>query len=548
MAISEQQLIDLLISNNILKPNDVQRLTARQSSSGNKSATSLEHYVREGRLSRESIKPFIKDRLKLLSLSELSPDHEALKKVPFKYASFYSFLPLKIEDSTLHCAMSNPFDNSLREEIETVLDISIEPAWVFYEDIQEAHKRYYGLGANIENDQKKTELNGKSASKQIELDNSSVKLIDEILLDAQLKRATDIHVEPHEKRIRLRYRIDGMLYDQNLMDSYADQHDSIIARLKVLANLDLADKRRPQDGRIMTKIENNEFDLRISILPTEFGETVDIRLLNNFQINQPPEKLGFSESDLEIINKVLNKQNGIILVTGPTGSGKTTTLYSFLQKLKTPDRKIITIEDPIEYQLENITQLQVHPQINFTFANGLRSMLRHDPDIMMVGEIRDSETAKIAIQVALTGHLVLSTIHTNDSVSSLSRLFDMGIEKYLCTATLECIIAQRLVRKICPHCKTESKFKLPEVDFPTFEGEGCSYCNNSGFYGRTAVFEIFQIDEEIRELISAGISNSRIKEKALIKGMKTLYMKGLEKAKSGITSLSEVMRVIQTEV
>jgi type II secretory ATPase GspE/PulE/Tfp pilus assembly ATPase PilB-like protein len=507
--------------------------------------TRLEELVRQGRLDKEQLIPLVREKFPLLTADQLMPDRKVIGIVPYKYASYYQLLPLRIEKDSLVCAVANPFDMHMLHEIETVLGRRIEPVWAFQEDIAEAMKSHYGLGAAVGQPAMPNTGQGVSAGISQARSDASVTLVEELLLDAARKRATDIHIEPMESRERIRYRIDGLLYDQNLSQAFVTGHETVVARLKVLANLNLADKRKPQDGRIKTVIGDQEFDLRISILPTEFGETVDIRLLSKEQIDLGLGQLGFSESDLSAINGALSKQHGIILVTGPTGSGKTTTLYSCLKQLNTPERKIITIEDPIEYQLDNITQLQVHPQIDFTFANGLRSMLRHDPDIMMVGEIRDPETAKIAIQVALTGHLVLSTLHTNDSVSALTRLQDMGVERYLMTSTLETVVAPRLVRRICDACKREADISHLDIDFPTFIGEGCSRCGYTGFRGRVGVFEIFQIDLQFSEMIVSRQPPPRIREKALDKGMTTLFDSGMDKVRKGITSYSEVLRVLQ---
>jgi type II secretory ATPase GspE/PulE/Tfp pilus assembly ATPase PilB-like protein len=545
MITSEKQLISQLIDSRILNK-EMNDLKYQSSGSSRNTVSYFEELISEGSLDRDLAIPFLKERIQLLSANELNPDPDTLRNIPYKYASFYSLLPLKIENDILHCALSNPFDASLKDEIETVLGIAIEPVWAFSADIKEALQRFYGLGAELKehnsqsNRQNLSEISGKS------LDNSLVKLVEEILLDAVSKRATDIHIEPHESRLRVRYRIDGILYEQNLTKSFLKNQETIVARLKVLANLNLADKRKPQDGRIKTNIKGHQLDMRVSILPTVYGETVDIRILDDKQINLELSGLGFDDLDLSIVKSLLTRQNGIILVTGPTGSGKTTTLYSFLRRLNTTDCKIITIEDPIEYQLDGITQLQVHTQIDFTFANGLRSMLRHDPDIMMVGEIRDPETAKIAIQVALTGHLVLSTVHTNDSVSTLTRLQDMGVERYLLTSTLQCIIAQRLVRRICPHCKTESKADYNDIDFQTYEGKGCAFCNNTGYFGRVGVFEILKLDSQLKDLIINGVSTANIKEKAISRGLRTLYQSGIEKVKAGITTYAEILRILHS--
>ena len=510
---------------------------------GQRQVSRIEKLVLSGKCSTQAALQSLRERVRLLSAEDLLPDTESLKRVPFKYADYYCLLPLRFEGEVLYCALANPFDRIHRTEIERVLDTAIEPAWALSSDIREAIKCSYGIGAQLDKESHSTE----SVQRAVVNDEApAIALVEEILLDAHKKRATDVHLEPYETHLRIRYRVDGMLYQQKLAGTIRDKYDAVVARIKVLANMNLADRRRPQDGRLRTTVQGQDFDLRISILPTSHGEAVDIRLLSESQISVDLVELGLSEPALTHVERSLSKQNGIILVTGPTGSGKTTTLYNFLRKLNTPERKIITIEDPIEYQVDGITQLQVHSDIDFTFANGLRSMLRHDPDVMMVGEIRDKETAKIAIQVALTGHLVLSTLHTNDALSSVSRLDDMGAERYLLASTVACIIAQRLVRRICPACKQESQIESPDLTFATFEGAGCLNCNRSGYFGRTGVFEVVQMNERLRELIVGRAPLSVLRQEANQQRMQSLYESGLDKVKAGITTYAEVLRVLQS--
>jgi len=324
-----------------------------------------------------------------------------------------------------------------------------------------------------------------------------------------------------------------------------------------MANLDIAERRLPQDGRIKVRIGQEEVDLRVSILPTPYGESVNIRILSSQLQLYSLEGLGLTPRDLETLEKMIRKPHGIIFVTGPTGSGKTTTLYACLTKLNSDEKKIITIEDPVEYLMKGITQIQVHPKIDLSFARALRSMLRHDPNIMMVGEVRDFETAEITIRVALTGHLVFSTLHTNDAAGAVTRLIDMGVEAYLAASSIECIIAQRLVRKICPHCKTESKLAHQELlrfglgpealSIPVYDGNGCDACKFTGYQGRTAIYEFLVIDDDIRDLIVKKRPSHEVKALAMTKGMRTLRQEGWEKIKLGITSVSEVIRVSQDE-
>ena len=386
---------------------------------------------------------------------------------------------------------------------------------------------------------------------------SVVKFVNQILLEAFQERATDIHIEPFEDELRIRYRIDGILYDVSIPPNVRQFRSAIVSRIKIMANLNITEKRLPQDGRIKVRVGENELDLRISILPTQFGEAVDIRLLSRRDMFLGLEKLGLLTSDMKILESMIKKPHGIILVTGPTGSGKTTSLYACLSKINDSEKKIITIEDPIEYQLRGIAQIQIFPKIGLTFSRGLRSMLRHDPDIMMVGEIRDLETAEIAIRVALTGHLVFSTVHTNDAASTVTRLINMGIEPYLISSSVICIIAQRLVRLVCPYCKKKVAITEDVVNqfesgsdsssLKIFEGKGCEACRFTGYRGRTGIYEILVINEKIRELIDHKTAANKIKEKAITLGMRTLRQDGWEKIKMGLTTISEVLRVTQEE-
>jgi len=388
-------------------------------------------------------------------------------------------------------------------------------------------------------------------------DASIIKFVNQILHEAFKDRATDIHIEPYEDELKIRYRIDGILYDTKVPPNIKNFQSAIISRIKIMANLDIAERRLPQDGRIKIKIEEDHIDLRVSIVPTPFGEAVVIRLLSG-DIFYGLENLGLLKRDLNVFEKLIKLPHGIIFVTGPTGSGKTTTLYAALSNINDKEKKILTIEDPIEYQLKGVTQIQVFPKIGLTFANGLKTMLRHDPDIMMVGEVRDYETAEITIRVALTGHLVFSTLHTNDAAGGVTRLIDMGVEPFLVASSVNAFIAQRLVRVICSKCKIEVKpndemlnelgiSKKEAKKVKIYEGKGCEECKQTGYKGRTAIYEILVVTEPIREIILKRSSSDQIKKKAVSLGMRTLRQDGWEKVARGITSASEVIRVTQQE-
>ncbi|WP_127015892.1 type II secretion system ATPase GspE [Anoxybacter fermentans] len=379
-----------------------------------------------------------------------------------------------------------------------------------------------------------------------------IRLVNLIISEALKERASDIHLEPFEDHVKLRYRIDGILYEKTPPPK--NLFPAIITRIKIMANLDIAERRLPQDGRIRIRIAGREVDIRVSTVPTIYGESLVMRLLDQSSVLLNLEELGFEPDTLEQVYKNLNFINGIILVTGPTGSGKTTTLYSCLNRMNVPEKKILTVEDPVEYHLAGINQMQVNEKIGFTFATGLRSILRQDPDIIMVGEMRDLETARMGIQAALTGHLVFSTIHTNDSASTITRLIDMGVEDYLVASTLRCILAQRLVRRICSNCKEEYKPHLAEIkaiglsddlNITFYRGRGCEECNYSGYRGRIGIYELMNITPEIEEMITQRRNANEIKKVACGQGMVTLREDGLRKVKRGITTIEEVLRVTQ---
>jgi len=489
-----------------------------------------------------------------------------ISEIPAKFACHYELMPVKIEDSVITVAVSNPLDIHTMDDIKLLLKKDVKIVLASKKDIMEAIKKYYGVGAEtIEkitpelSGEKFISVQSQETQDLIESskDASIIKFVNQILLEAYRDRATDIHIEPYENELEVRYRIDGVLYETKVPPTIKNFQSAIISRIKIMANLNIAERRLPQDGRIKVKIGEDEVDLRVSILPTPFGESVVIRILSK-SIFFGLESLGLLKKDLDILERMIKKPHGIIFVTGPTGSGKTTTLYAVLSKIKGKDRKIITIEDPIEYQIRGITQIQVQPKIELTFASALRSMLRHDPDIMMVGEVRDYETAEITIRVALTGHLVFSTLHTNNAAGGVTRLIDMGVEPFLVSSAVECFIAQRLVRVICDNCKREvkppkevlkelgvSNLDLSKVKI--YEGKGCESCKHTGYKGRTAIYEMLVMNDAIRELVLKRASSDQIKAKALTLGMRTLRQDGWEKITRAITTPSEVMRVTQQE-
>ncbi len=484
--------------------------------------------------------------LDLIRISELSIDKRAIKSVPAKLAAHYGVLPVSLAGSTLTIAVSNAMDMSAVDDIQTNLGYHVERVLARKREIGEALRMHYGVGADtveriLSESGDRAEIVAHEESHDLERiaeDASVVKLVNQIMQEAINDRATDIHFEAYRDSISLRRRIDGVMYETNVQKNTRMLYPAIISRIKLMSGLDIVEKRLPQDGRARVRIGAKEYDLRISVVPAIHGEDVVIRILPSEMLFDLPH-LGFSGSNLQMLQDLVDKPHGIIFVTGPTGSGKSTTLYACLSKLNTRDVKIITIEDPVEYELKGITQTQINPKIGLTFSRALRSMLRHDPDIMMVGEVRDRETAEIAIQTAMTGHLVLSTLHTNDAAGGAVRLIDMGIDPYLITSTVLSFIAQRLVRTICVTCR-ESYTKDGQT---LYRGRGCRECNNSGFLGRVAISEFMPLVPEIQQMIIRKESAKAIRDKADSLGMITLAQDGKNKIHEGITTVEEVLRV-----
>lgn len=493
-------------------------------------------------------------------------EHFVIEKVSAKFASHYKIIPIECKDSNLTLAMTNPLDVRTIDDIKLLLNLEVKTVLASELEILEAIRKYYGVGADtleqITSSQSiqhaKLQTQEAEDIESLAEDASIIKFVNQILSEAIKDRATDIHIEPFADELRVRFRIDGMLYIINIPETIKYFHPAIVSRIKVMSQMNIAERRLPQDGRMKVKINDQEVDIRISTLPSGFGEAVHMRILSQRSFIEL-EKLGLLQQDLDIIERVIKRPHGIIFVTGPTGSGKSTTLYACLARINSAAIKIITVEDPIEYQLKGVNQVQMQPKIGLDFATGLRHMLRHDPDVMMVGEVRDYETAEIAIRAALTGHLVFSTLHTNDSSGAITRLIDMGIEPFLVSSSIECLIAQRLIRLVCPRCKTpltpearqETLSHIKDFDVPAeielVEGKGCEECRFTGFRGRTAIYEVLTIDEAIRELIVVRASAQAIKQKAVSTGMRTLRQDGIRKMLKGLTTYSEILRVTQQE-
>jgi general secretion pathway protein E/type IV pilus assembly protein PilB len=494
-------------------------------------------------------------------------DPEIIKKVSPSVAHHHRIIPIKFNDNILTVATDNPFNFLAFNNFKIFLNCEIEGILTKNQDIDELLDRYYGLKegapitalvAGMGETQKITLRETGETQPLLKAEEAPVvKLVSLLILKAVKGRASDIHIEPLENKFRIRYRIDGILYE--VPGPPKRLQSSVISRIKIMAGMDIAEKRLPQDGRIRIEISGKELDLRVSTLPAIYGESVVLRILDKSSFLLGLKELGLTSDDEKKFSRLIELPNGLILVTGPTGSGKTSTLYASLSYINKPDRKLITVEDPVEYQITGINQVQAKPQINLTFAVGLRSILRQSPDVIMIGEIRDSETAQIAIQASLTGHLVFSTLHTNDAPGAITRLIDMGIKPYLVASSLQAVLAQRLVRVICPLCKEEYQPTKEELEvikltanqsknMKFYRGKGCDDCVNTGYKGRTGMFELLVMTDKLREIILEKISSSVINEEARTLGMITLREDGVRKVLAGITTISEVIRVTQQDV
>jgi type II secretion system protein E len=499
-----------------------------------------------------------------VDLKKVTVPTEARNKISTKVAFQYLALPTDYQNGTLQVVVSNPFDSGMLNAVQFDARGPVQFALAPKTEIDKALKKYYGVGAETLDEMAKEEepleldLAGDKEITEGDQEASVIKFVNQIIWEAFKDRATDIHFEPAEDELRIRYRIDGILHQTPMPPQLKRYQAAIISRIKVMSGMNISEKRLPQDGRINVRIKGEEIDIRVSTVPTVYGESVSLRLLTRGKIFLTLDKLGFDAAEENAIREVVVKPHGIMLVTGPTGAGKSTSLYAFLSSINSVTKRIITIEEPVEYELKGINQIAVRSDIGLTFAVGLRHILRQDPNVIMVGEIRDLETAEIAIRAALTGHLVFSTLHTNDAPSAFTRLVDMGIEPFLVASSVEAILAQRLVRTICKHCKTEQQFDadfLRKVQFPEqeittakfYRGAGCEACRQLGYQGRQGIYELLIVTEALRPLIMNRAPASTIAQKAMEGGMRTLRMDGWKKVKAGRTTVEEVLRVTQTE-
>ncbi|HOM87280.1 MAG TPA: type II secretion system ATPase GspE [Spirochaetota bacterium] len=564
IGIKTKKLGQILIDKRLISQEDLQDALLSQQNTPLKIGQIL---IKKGLISEDDVLIALATQYSIdyVETLEFNDTDNILGNIPVQFLKRYKIVPYTVKKNTIKIAINDPLLIQPLDNIKIMYDsYKIIPVLSTEKEIMKIINNHFDVlkedstTSVIENlEESDFEILSSPITETediLDMANEApiIRLVNTVIKQAIEDRASDIHIEPFEKDLIIRFRIDGILY--NMFTPPKKYQAAIISRIKIMSNLNIAENRLPQDGRIQLKVGGKDIDIRVSVFPTYYGERIVLRLLNKSDMKFDLDSLGFSKDSLSIFNELIKKTHGIILVTGPTGSGKTTTLYSVLTRLNTYDVNILTVEDPIEYQLHGVGQMQVKPKIDLTFAAGLRSILRQDPDIIMVGEIRDLETAEIAIQAALTGHRVFSTIHTNDAASGITRLLDMGVEPFLIASSVNAFLAQRLVRTICPHCKQSYKpdaVVLKDLGIKStqlqgkklYKGKGCDKCINTGYLGRTGIYELLPITNDIRKLIMEHADAVTIKEKAIANGMKTLLLDGIEKAFQGITTLEEVLRV-----
>ena len=552
------RLGDLLIKQNVLTEEQLQKALAKQKGSGKKIGEIL---VEEGFITEEMIARALQMQLglKIVHLTGVTIPKEVRGLVKADILKKYVVIPFELDPynaNILHLAMADPMDMAAMDDISIVTNLQVEPYICTSGEILAAIDRCYGaaetLNAARRFTQERAQLRGNVAEGDSSADVSDapiVQLVRSLMEQAIRQRASDIHVEALENNVRVRYRIDGSLYEKMVYDN--SLLPAISTRIKIMGGMDIAEKRKPQDGRMTVMVDRQEYDIRISSVPTVHGEKLVMRISSKLNLTKNKKELGLAEDELKRFDHMLANPYGIILVTGPTGSGKSTTLYTALSELNKEDVNIVTVEDPVEADIEGINQIQVNPKVELTFASALRSILRQDPDIIMIGEIRDEETAEIAVQASITGHLVVSTLHTNNAVGTLNRIADMGVERYLIADSVVGVIAQRLVRRLCPHCRkkrlaTEEEKKhmriLSKEDVEIYSPGGCNLCNNTGYFGRIGVFEIMEVNDEIRKLIAENGTTEELAAAARNNGMRTLRENGVRYVLEGVTSYEEMMK------
>lgn len=550
----KKRLGDILVDIGYIKEEDVQEAIKTQKLTGKRLG---EIFVESGLITEENLLKILEVQLGIprIDIENIEIDMNAVGKIGETLARRYTLIPVGFYNGKLTVAMADPLNIFAEEDVSLASGCALNVGIASKDEINTAISKYYSrdyMDKAAEEIKTAEEIKKvEKSSNPIDENNSpAVKLIDSIIENAVRNKVSDVHIEPHKDKVIIRYRIDGRLRKQ--FESPKEPFNSMITRIKILGGMDISEKRLPQDGKILTRIDEKEIDLRLSILPSITGENLVIRILDKSAFSFTKEDLGFTKEDLERLNKILEKPYGMLLVTGPTGSGKTSTLYSILKDINNEENNIITIEDPVEYSMDELVQVSINPKVGLTFANGLRSILRQDPDVIMIGEIRDEETATMAIRAAITGHSVLSTLHTNDAPSTIIRLLDMNIPSYLIASSLVGVIAQRLVRKLCPYCK--ERYEATKIDkevlgidinqnVELYRPIGCSKCDGIGYRGRKAILEIMDIDNNIREMILDKASIKNIREEAKLSGMKTLFESAKVIALDGETSVEELMRV-----
>lgn len=564
--IKKKRLGDILVDVGFITEDELQQALEKQKGSDKR----LGEVLKEMKLvTEEDVMEALEYQLGIpqVNLKKFIIDSEIIKMIPQSMAERHKAIPIKRRGDNLTVAMADPLDVMAIDDIRIKTGCEVMPVIASGEEIERSIEQHFGSEEVV--DEVVQDINSKidteDAEGEVEVDRLRemveeapvVRLVNNLIAEAVTSRASDIHIEPQEEEVRVRYRIDGILHNE--MNIPKHTHSALVSRIKIMADMDIAERRAPQDGRVQMVVKDREIDLRVSILPTVEGEKVVIRILDKSNLMLDIDDLGFLPEHKSLFKNMIGQPHGMLLITGPTGSGKTTTLYSALNALVTEEENIVTVEDPVEYRLDGINQVQTNPKAGLTFATGLRSILRQDPDIVMVGEIRDKETAEIAIHAALTGHLVLTTLHTNEAAGALSRLVNMGIEPFLVASSVIGVVAQRLVRTICDTCETEKKeisvdaglkeyLEQNKDSLEVYQGEGCRNCNETGYRGRTAIHEMLEVSGSIKDLVVQKASAAEIEDKAKEEGMITLETCGLDKATRGITTIKEVMRVTKVQV
>lgn len=552
------RLGDLLIKQNVLTEEELKKALELQKGSGKKIGEVL---VDNGFITEEMIVRALQMQLglKVVQLAGVTIPKEVRGLVSVDLLKKYTCIPFELDPynaNILHLAMADPMDMMAIDDISIVTNLQVEPYIATTRDIRTAIDRWYGASETLDaarrftKEREQLRVNTGEETGADVSDAPIVQLVRSLLEQAIRQRASDVHIEALESKVRVRYRIDGALYEKMVYDN--SLLPAISTRIKIMGGMDISEKRKPQDGRMTIMVDRQEYDIRISSVPTVHGEKIVMRISSKLSLTKNKKELGLAPDELKRFDHMLSAPYGIIFVTGPTGSGKSTTLYTALSELNKEAVNIVTVEDPVEADIEGINQIQVNNKVNLTFASALRSILRQDPDIIMIGEIRDRETAGIAVQASITGHLVVSTLHTNNAAGTLNRMADMGVERYLIADSVVGVIAQRLVRKLCPHCRkkrlaTEEEKRLLKQDIykemEIYEPTGCDLCNHTGYFGRTGVFEIMEVNEEIRDLIAEGGSSEELENAAKRAGMCTLHDNGIRYVLEGITSIEEMLKV-----